>query len=71
MATEKERLAKMETHIEYIKFAVDDIRTTHNQRIDKLEKKAAWYAGAIAVIAAGLGWAGPYVPNFVKNLITT
>ena len=65
MANERERLAQIETHLLYIKRAVDDIRGIEN-RIDKLEKKAAWYAGAIAVISAGLGWAGQFLPALFK-----
>jgi hypothetical protein len=67
MASEKERLAKMETHLEYIKVAVDEIRINYDVRLGKLEKKAAWYAGAIAVISAGLGWAGQFVPEIFKT----
>ena len=69
MANERERLAVIETDIKYIKKAVDEIRLVE-RRIDSLEKKAAWYAGAIAVISAGLGWAGQFVPSIFKNLTT-
>jgi hypothetical protein len=67
MVSEKERLAKIETHVEYIKDAVDEIRTRHDERLGKLEQKAAWYAGAIAVISAGLGWAGQFVPEIFRS----
>ncbi len=66
MASEKERLAVIETDIKYIKKAVDDIRGIET-RINDLEKKAAWYAGAIAVISAGLGWAGQFIPEIFKS----
>jgi hypothetical protein len=70
MANERERLAVIETDIKYIKAAVDKLGTTENEvaeRMNDLEKKAAWYAGAIAVISAGLGWAGQFLPAIFKS----
>ena len=70
MAKEIERLAVIETDIKYIKVAVDEIRSVE-KRIDALEKKAAWYAGAIAIISGGLGFLGSNFKAFVQAITTT
>jgi hypothetical protein len=70
MAKEIERLAVIETDIKYIKKAVDEIRSVE-KRIDALERKAAWYAGGIAVISGGLGFIGSNLKAFVHALTTT
>lgn len=69
MATEKERLAVIETDIKYIRAAVDEIRSLE-KRIDKLEAKAAWYAGGIAVISGGLGFIGSNLKAFIQAIVT-
>lgn len=69
MATERERLAMIETDIKYIRVAVDEIRALE-KRIDKLEAKAAWYAGGIAVISGGLGFIGSNFKAFIQALTT-
>jgi len=69
MANERERLAVIETDIKYIKRAVDDIRGIET-RINNLEKKAAWYAGGIAVISGGLGFIGSNFKAFVQAITT-
>lgn len=69
MANERERLAVIETDIKYIKRAVDEIRLLE-KRIDGLERKAAWYAGGIAVISGGLGFVGSNLKAFVQAITT-
>ena len=69
MAKEIERLAVIETDIKYIKVAVDEIRSVE-KRIDALEKKAAWYAGGIAVISGGLGFLGSNATAIFKAITT-
>jgi len=69
MSTQPERLAIIETDIKYIKKGIDDIRSLE-KRIDSLEKKAAWYAGAIAIISGGLGFIGSNISSVLKALTT-
>ena len=51
-------IREVSSTVKRIEDKLDSKSTITDQRLDKVEKKLAWYAGALAVISAGLGFVG-------------
>lgn len=66
-----EDISEIKTDVKWIiKTMADDhdAAVKLEKRVDKIEKKMAWYAGAIAVISGGVGFAADHIKDLFNNV---